>query len=151
MESWVHVEPISGNGNDTVNITVDTNDSLEERSTTINVETSTLNKILTIIQRGKTDMNFNVLSFRKGSNGNITAYLNDSERSAGEVQQILKTLVNAPCLILYSRTGAVGLPPNTIEFLFADSVTTTITSGAGTISFPNNISLTVTATDITES
>lgn len=85
MESWVHVEPISGNGNDTVNITVDTNDSSEERSTTINVETSTLNKILTIIQRGKTDMNFNVLSFRKGSTGDITAYLNDSERSAEEV------------------------------------------------------------------
>lgn len=150
MESWVHVEPISGNGDDTVNITVDTNDSSEERSTTINVETSTLNKILTIIQRGKTDMNFNVLSFRKGSTGDITAYLNDSERSAEEVQQILKTLLNAPCLILYIKTGGIGASPDTMKFLFADSVTTT-TSGGGEISFPNNISLTVTATDITES
>lgn len=150
MESWVHVEPISGNGDDTVNITVDTNDSSEERSTTINVETSTLNKILTIIQRGKTDMNFNVLSFRKGSTGDITAYLNDSKRSAEEVQQILKTLLNAPCLILYIKTDGIGASPDTMKFLFADSVTTT-TSGASTISFPNNISLSVTTTDITES
>lgn len=151
MESWVHVEPISGNGDDTVSITVDANDSSKERRTTINVATSTLNKILQIIQRGKTDMNFNVLSFRKGSSGDITAYLNDSERSAGEVQQILKTLVNAPCLILYIKTGTVGASSDTIEFLFADSVTTTLTSGAGKISFPNNISLTVTTTSITES
>lgn len=146
MESWVHVEPISGNGNDTVNITVDTNNSSEERSTTINVETSTLNKILTIIQKGQTDMNIDVLSFRKGSSG-IVAYLNDSEKSAGEVQKIIKTLVNAPCLIMYLDATNMAA---SITFLFADSVIMDIASGRDIIKF-QDIAITVTSAAITES
>ena len=151
MDSWIHVSPLEGTGDGEVQITVDANTSSEDRTTTVNVETSTLNKILTIIQKGKTDMNIDVLFFRKESNGDITAYLNNSERSAGEVQQILKTLITAPCLILYIKTGTVGASPDTMEYLFADSVTTTLTSGAGIIQFPNKISLTVSTTDITES
>lgn len=146
MESWVHVEPVSGNGNDTVNITVDANNSSEERTTTINVETSTLNKILQIIQKGKTDMNFNVLSFRKEASGPITAYLDGSEKSAGEVRQILKTLVNSPCLIMYIKAGIGG----SLQFFFGDSVTTDQVSGRDILSFPNNITLTVKASGITE-
>lgn len=149
MESWVHVEPISGNGNDTVNITVDTNNSSEERSTTINVETSTLNKILTIIQKGQTDMNFSVLSFRKGSSGDITAYLDNSEKNVGEVQQILKTLINAPVLIMYIKASTVGTTQ--MQFLFADSVVTDQKTRINTITFSQNIALTVSSTDITES
>lgn len=147
MESWVHVEPVSGNGNDTVSITVDANNSSEERTTTINVETSTLNKILQIIQKGKTDMNFNVLSFRKELSGTITAYLNGSEKSAGEVKQILKTLVNSPCLIMYIKAGIGG----SLQFFFGDSVTTDQVSGMDTLSFPNDITLVVQASGITES
>lgn len=146
MESWVHVEPVSGNGNDTVSITVDANNTSEERTTTINVETSTLNKILQIIQKGKTDMNFNVLSFRNESSGDITAYLNDSEKNASEVTQILKTLINDPCLIMYIKTG----PGASMHFLFADSVTTDQATGRQVIAFSNSTALIVTSSEITE-
>ena len=149
MESWVHVEPISGNGDDTVSITVDTNDSSEERRTTINVATSTLNKILQIIQKGKTDMNFNLLSIRKSPGGDITAYLNGSKKNAQEVQQILNTLANTPCLIVYAKYNTGG----GMQFLMADSVTTAPKQVAknATIAFPQNTSLVITSTEITES
>lgn len=147
MESWVHVEPISGNGNDTVNITVDTNNSSEERSTTINVETSTLNKILTIIQKGKTDMNFNVLLFSKGPTGNITAHLNGSEKTAAEVSQILNGTMTAPCFIMYTR----GVSGTGVQFLFADSLTSNIAARTYTVNFPQDTVLKVTSADITES
>ena len=44
MESWVHVTPVSGNGNDTVSITVDANNNSENRTTLVEARSSTLNK-----------------------------------------------------------------------------------------------------------
>lgn len=51
MESWIHISKNSGAGDSTVTITVDTNDTLEERSAIIDVRTSTLNKELKINQK----------------------------------------------------------------------------------------------------
>lgn len=52
MESWIHITPISGNGDNTVSITIDANNSSEDRTAEISVATSTLNKILNITQKG---------------------------------------------------------------------------------------------------
>lgn len=52
MESWIHVSPTSGEGNGEVNITLDANDSSEDRTAEVSVITSTLNKILSITQKG---------------------------------------------------------------------------------------------------
>ena len=51
MEDWIHVNPNSGKGNNTVEITVDANTSSENRQGSIDIRTSTLNKILNIIQK----------------------------------------------------------------------------------------------------
>lgn len=52
MEDWIHINPNSGQGNDAVEITIDVNTSSEDRQGSIDVRTSTLNKILNIIQKG---------------------------------------------------------------------------------------------------
>lgn len=82
MEDWIHINPTSGQGNDTVEITVDANTSSEDRSTTIDVKTSTLNKILSIIQKGIDMANVVLLDFGilspKTSKSCENIYLNNS-------------------------------------------------------------------------
>ena len=56
MESWIKVNKTSGTGNDTVSITVEPNESSEDRTGTVDVATSTLNKILSITQKGQSKM-----------------------------------------------------------------------------------------------
>lgn len=63
MESWVHVTPISGNGNDTVSITVDKNSESTDRRSTITVKTPTISKILTIIQKKLENMKAYFIEF----------------------------------------------------------------------------------------
>lgn len=50
MESWIHVNPNAGSGNDVVQITVDHNTTNGDRIGTINVATSTLNKTVIVKQ-----------------------------------------------------------------------------------------------------
>lgn len=52
MESWIKVNKTSGTGNDTVLITLEPNESSKDRTGTVDVTTSTLNKILNITQKG---------------------------------------------------------------------------------------------------
>lgn len=80
MESWVHVTPLKGVGDGTVEITVDANTGSGNRTTLIDVETSTLNKNLVITQKGE-DMALNKISFLFGSNNIQRIYLNDAALS----------------------------------------------------------------------
>ena len=80
MESWVHVTPVSGNGNDTVNITVDANNDSGNRTALIEASTSTLNKNLIITQKGE-DMALNKIAFDFGEAGIDKISLNGVELS----------------------------------------------------------------------
>lgn len=50
MESWIHVNPNAGSGNDVVQVTVDHNTTNGDRIGTIDVATSTLNKTVIVKQ-----------------------------------------------------------------------------------------------------
>lgn len=50
MESWIHVNPNVGSGNDVVQVTVDHNTTNGDRIGTIDVATSTLNKTVIVKQ-----------------------------------------------------------------------------------------------------
>lgn len=77
MESWISVNKISGTGNGTVSITLEPNESSEDRTGTVNVDTSTLNKILSITQKSLS-MTVNVINIT--SDGDV--YFN-GERKDG--------------------------------------------------------------------
>lgn len=76
MESWVHVTPLRGVGDGTVEITVDANTGSGNRTALIDVETSTLNKNLVITQKGE-DMALNKISFLFNSTSIQRIYLNN--------------------------------------------------------------------------
>lgn len=76
MESWVHVTPLRGVGDGTVEITVDANTGSGNRTALIDVETSTLNKNLVITQKGE-DMALNKISFLFNSISIQRIYMNN--------------------------------------------------------------------------
>lgn len=78
MESWVHVTPLRGVGDGTVEITVDANTGSGNRTALIDVETSTLNKNLVITQKGE-DMALNKIAFDFGEAGVDKISLNGIE------------------------------------------------------------------------
>lgn len=147
MESWVHVSPLEGTGNGEVQITVDTNNSSEDRITTVNVETSTLNKILTIIQKGKLDMTFKFLFFKKDAAGTITASLDGTPKSAGEMTSLFPSILGEPLIIMYQKMG-LG---NMLHFLFADDVSMNPGTSRFMITFSTDTKIIVATTGFTES
>lgn len=60
MESWIHVDPNVGSGNDTVQVTVDPNPTNGDRVGTIDVATSTLNKTVIIKQSAPQKYNLEI-------------------------------------------------------------------------------------------
>lgn len=71
MESWIKVNKTSGTGNDTVSITLEPNESSKDRTGTVDVATSTLNKILSITQKSQA-MDVYVINVSDKGTGSIS-------------------------------------------------------------------------------
>lgn len=93
MENWIHINPNSGQGNDTIEITVDANSSSEDRSTTIDVKTSTLNKILSIIQKGADMANIIAFYLPNGETSGAKVFFNNEENTFPAMYNALRSEV----------------------------------------------------------
>lgn len=92
MENWVHIEPILGTGDGTVSITLDANDSTESRTTTVDVSTSTLNKQLSITQKGL-DMIINSINIDYST---YKVFFNGEEQPGSYLYKYLTSGVMSP-------------------------------------------------------
>ena len=90
MEDWIHINPNSGQGNDTVEITVDANTSSEDRQASVDIKTSTLNKILSIIQKGADMANIIAFYLPNDSSTNAKGFFNNEEVTFAELFDKLK-------------------------------------------------------------
>lgn len=118
MEDWIHVNPNSGQGNNTVEITVDANESSEDRQGSVDIRTSTLNKILNIIQKGAEDM-ANVIAFylsnEDGTNAQV--YCNNVQNNFPAMYSTLRSEVQTP------ESGKFFINPYLVYIIITNSST----------------------------
>ena len=94
MENWVHINELSGQGNKELIVTVDTNNSSEERQTQITGRTlNGITDILTIIQRGIENMDSIVLIKIVGDTDGV-CYINGTHNSSYLPGDYVRELLN---------------------------------------------------------
>lgn len=123
MESWVHVTPISGNGNDTVSITVDVNNNSGNRTTLVEVKSSTLNKNLIITQKGE-DMALNKIVFFFGEGGISEISLNGTTlpNSAETAKTLMALIGESVSGGNNTVTVIVGEDSDAVQYFYCDFV-----------------------------
>lgn len=123
MESWVHVTPVSGNGNDTVSITVDANNSSGNRTTLVEAETSTLNKNLIITQKGE-DMALNKIAFEFGEEGISRISLNGTvlTNNAETAKTLMALIGEATSATNNTVAVIVGDDYDAVEYFYCNHI-----------------------------
>lgn len=123
MESWVHVTPVNGNGNDTVSITVDANNNSENRTTLVEAKSSTLNKNLIITQKGE-DMALNKIAFEFGEKGISKISLNGTIlANNAETVKTLMALIKEVTLSTNNTTAViVGKDFDAVEYFYCNYI-----------------------------
>ena len=123
MESWVHVIPLSGNGNDTVSITVDANNNSENRTTLVEAKSSTLNKNLIITQKGE-DMALNKIAFGFGEKGIGRISLNGIvlPDNTDTAQNLMALIKEAASNTTNTVTVIVGNDFDAVEYFYCNHI-----------------------------
>lgn len=76
MEPWIRLNKTAGRGDDTVQITLESNRTIYDRTAVIHAHSSGLNKDLSIIQRGLTDEIMNKIKFIIDTDTNTVSLVN---------------------------------------------------------------------------
>lgn len=113
MEDWIHVNPSQGTGGGTVQVTLDPNESEEDREGNITVSSNTLSKIISIIQKG---MIFYTIESQDSSNTSWNLYKNENSTktlltTSDEYKEVVNEFNNnkrIPFYLLF-RTSIISL------------------------------------------
>lgn len=96
MESWIKVNKYVGDGDDIVQITVEPNRSISERIGFVHISDSSLNKTLSIIQKGINEDVMNKVRFVISTDDNSISgvYINSVQNEVSmDVAEVVYTLI----------------------------------------------------------